>query len=245
MEHSGAQPARLLPAVAPRPLLRAVAFAVSSVAFALVAHSTTSHTLPSAWLIGSSVVAVAVTATPMAALEQRFAALVTALVATQLILHAVFVLQATGRTTATAAGWLCCGSELPRQAGTTAVAALTRAHGVSAFDAHRFDRAALVQLAVHVLAALVIASALRLRERAVWRLARQAAARAGTALGQLLAALIAVFASTPPVAAGPLSRRAQPQRSGPSPRRAISLDARAPRRGPPHPPAAGLALRLA
>ena len=227
----------LSPVAAPLPLARAGAFALVSVAFALIAHSTTSHTLPSLWLVGCSVVVVAATAHPMAALEHRLPSLVTGLVATQLILHAVFQLQATGRSSVTTAGWLCCGSDAtPLPMSTTATPAHTDGP---------FGRAALVQLGVHVLVALVIATALRLRERSVWTLARQAAARAGATLGRLLGTLIATVAAVLPVSGDLSARRAQPRRAGPSPMRNVLIDARAPRRGPPATPVFGRAPRLA
>jgi len=227
----------LLPMTAPMRSLRAGAFAMVSVVFALIAHSTTSHTLPTTWVVALSVAVVAASAHSMAGMEHRLPSLVAGLLATQLILHAVFQVQTTGQANATAAGWLCCGSDVrPATLSTTA----TTAHGGGPFDC-----AALVQLAVHVLAALVIATALRQRERTVWMLARQTAERAGASLGRLITALVFLVALAVPVVGGPLLRRAQPHREAPSAMRSVLLDARAPGRGPPTSPVTGRAVSFA
>ncbi len=173
----------------PAPVLRAVVASTAGVGFALAAHTSTEHGAPPGWLIALAVLGCLPLTALLTRREVRLPTLLGGLVGTQLALDAAFLLETASRArTAGSPGWLCCGGP-PARSGPAVL-----------------DRAALVQLALHLVVAVALATLLRCGERRLWRVARAAAAHAvGSvrALVRQLVAQLSVAATATPATAAP------------------------------------------
>jgi hypothetical protein len=145
-----------------------------------------------------AVPAVALILRPIAALEQRTGTLTGGLVGVQLMLHAIFV-AAEGQRAGGAAGWLCCGSSEPLSMSVGAITPAAAGHlgGSTGLGGLVLSRAALVQLVLHLVAAVILAVILSRQERAMWAPVRAAALRASEALQALIVDLLGLIRPTP------------------------------------------------
>jgi len=201
---------------APAPVLRAVVASTAGVGFALAAHTSTEHGAPPGWLIALAVLGCLPLTALLTRREVRLPTLLGGLVGTQLALHAAFLLETASRArTAGSPGWLCCGGA-PAHPGPAVL-----------------DRAALVQLALHLVVAVALAALLRCGERRLWSVARAAAAHAVGSVRALVRQLVAQLSVAATATPAP-PRRPRPQ---PSAARPPALVAARPhtRRGPPDP----------
>jgi hypothetical protein len=172
---------------APQPWARASVTGVLIVAMALFAHTSADGDLPPVWLITAASVVATLLARAVSGRELRLPALLAALAGGQFGLHAVFLLQATGRGQRVGlAGWLCCGGasaptgrRLPIEAVGSSPAGLSQAE--------------LVLLVAHLTAAGMSAVWLRRAERQVWSAARSGAHGLRRALTVVIESLLATW----------------------------------------------------